>query len=387
MSSDLSYFPRTADDQAGAQPPPEPDPDHPQYRRSIRRSAGAVEHPAPPRSHRATLASATTRAGDRAGPRSPNWSRRSSAAVPTDLIARASCGRWLARQPAGQRFSRMHGELCIDVPQVVLHRLRAEEQRRRGLPGASPARQHARDLHLLRGQIRVHARPPPLRTLPGRPHFDGRPSRRSGAAPSRSKISKASRSGSRASTRRRPRRSRDPLASYVFARSNSSRSSRAMRAPRRSRSSLSSSGPVIATQRRPWPSPTAVPWPPHVPGTRRVRRASSSRPSRSRISTRSGSGDRSTSRIPSRAQNAAMLSKCASALRSTPAQLEVTEPEEAQAQNRWIWCVSHSSADLRQVRHAFRRRDPAGPPTSRARPVMHASSVLCPVSRASRIDS
>src|SRR2546423_3435972 len=57
----------------------------------------------------------------------------------------------------GQRprelVARPDAELPIDVPQVVLDRLRAEEEPRGGLARRAPAREEQRDLELLRCQV------------------------------------------------------------------------------------------------------------------------------------------------------------------------------------------------------------------------------------------
>ncbi len=55
-------------------------------------------------------------------------------------------------EPAGQFCTRPDVELHVYVPQVVLHRLRAEEEGCSGFLGGVPPPKHPRDLQFLRGQ-------------------------------------------------------------------------------------------------------------------------------------------------------------------------------------------------------------------------------------------
>src|SRR6185437_1838018 len=52
----------------------------------------------------------------------------------------------------GQFLAGVDAEPLVDVPQVVLHGLGAEEQRRRGLPGRLARGQQQCDLQFLRGE-------------------------------------------------------------------------------------------------------------------------------------------------------------------------------------------------------------------------------------------
>src|SRR5438477_12066500 len=66
-----------------------------------------------------------------------------------------------------QLLARVDGELLVDVAQVVLDRLRAEEQRRRRLSCRLARGQQERDLQLLWGQLVERGRVAPSERLAG----------------------------------------------------------------------------------------------------------------------------------------------------------------------------------------------------------------------------
>ena len=87
----------------------------------------------------------------------------------------------LGGQRLGELLARVDVELQVDVAQVVLDRLRAEEQRGGGLPRGLAAGQQQRDLQLLRGQLVDRARVAPPQRLAGRRELGCGPARPTGA--------------------------------------------------------------------------------------------------------------------------------------------------------------------------------------------------------------
>ena len=274
----------------------------------------------------------------------------------------------------------MHVELRVDVPQVVFDRLRAEEQRRGGLPGAPALGQQRRDLQLLRGQHRRSGSPPAARCSPvARSSTAVTSARGRGAEPVEDRPAPA-RSGSRASTRRRPGEAerRRPAASSPL------EHVRRLRVPAERLGepfvhlvvrphSASAAG-------RPWPCAQGCPLAAARPGTER-RPSGPRRPGRAAavVSTRSGSGPGRHRGYPSGRKCVAMA-------------VEMRERGLDRPRSRRKVAQSVVAPGPEQVRSGARRTgrpipsgarrhsvaDPAAPPTSRARPVRRRVRCVCP---------
>src|SRR5580692_2376181 len=93
------------------------------------------------------------------------WSRRGSSGAGAGV--RAGGGTLRGERP-GQLRARVQAELAVDVPQVVLDGLRAEEQGRRGLPGRAAGGEQERDLQFLRRELLDGTGGSPAQRLAGR---------------------------------------------------------------------------------------------------------------------------------------------------------------------------------------------------------------------------
>src|SRR6185437_12842782 len=102
------------------------------------------------------------------------WHRPPGPARPCPARARALTAPFAGEGP-GEFVAGVDVQLLVDVPEVILHGLGAQEQRGRGFPCCPPARQGQRDLQLLRGQLVDRARIPPQERLAGGREFGARP--------------------------------------------------------------------------------------------------------------------------------------------------------------------------------------------------------------------